>query len=135
MFEEESRASRRRRCHGEVLVYRLAGGQPVRGALADVSSGGVRVAIDRPLPEGEAVRLVFSRGGDPSSRPGRTIVGHVAHAGRRSGSYQIGVAFAWDSALGGSPTIRRDPATPRWLRFFSRKARHRHRAAAASADR
>jgi hypothetical protein len=127
MFEKESRAVRRRRCHGEVLVYRLAGGPPAKGMVADVSPGGVRMTLDRPLVKDEAVQLVFSRGGGPSSRTGRTIVGHVAHASRQSGCYHVGVAFGWDAALGESPTVRRDPATPRWLQFFLPKSKHRRR--------
>ena len=127
MFREESRRSRRRPCHGEVLVYRLEGGPPLRGMLADVSDGGVRVTLGQPLVEDETVRLEFSRPHDPSSRPGRTIIGRVAHARRRSGCYHVGIAFEREAAAGGSPTIRRDAPTPRWLRSFSHEARQRFR--------
>ncbi len=127
MFKEESRRFRRHPCRGEVLVYRLEGGPPLKGMLADAGNGGVRVTLGHPLEEDEAVRLVFSRPHDPSSRPGRTIIGRVAHARRQSGCYHVGIAFAWEAAMADSPRIRPDAPTPRWLRFFSREARHRKR--------
>jgi hypothetical protein len=122
--KKESRLASRRLCHGEVLVYQLAGGAPLKGRLADVGEGGVRVALDRPLEEAALVRLVFPNRRAPSSTPGRMIIGQVAHSRLQSGSYQIGIAFGWLSAMGGSPTIRRDEAAPGWLGSFWRKVRH-----------
>jgi hypothetical protein len=129
MTEEETRLAGRRPCHGEVLVYKLAGGTSLKGTLTDVSSGGVRVTLDRQLDEDEVVRLVFSHRSGSSSGPGRTIIGHVVHTRRESDRFHVGIAFGWDAAVGGSPTIRRDPGMPRWLRFFSRKPTRRNRAA------
>ncbi len=120
---KESRHTSRRSCHGEVLVYGLAGGPPLKGRLADVGAGGVGVALDRPLNPGEAVRLVFASRGGSSSQPGRTIIGRVAHSCRRAGTHYIGIAFGWEAAMRGSATIRRDTPTPGWLRFFSRRRR------------
>jgi hypothetical protein len=129
IFKRESRLASRRSCHGEVLVYELAGGPPLKGRLADVGAGGVGLALDRPLEEDSLVRLVFPSRRAPSSTPGRMIIGQVAHSRRQAGGYHIGVAFGWESAMGRSPTIRRDTATPGWLRFFSRKTKRRHRLA------
>ncbi len=104
----ELRTSGRRRCRGEVLIYKLLGGEPLKGSLADVGSGGIRVSLDGSLTEGEPVRLVFPREGGTPGRAGRTIIGHVAHRAGGRGFRDVGIAFGWQAAVRGSvPEARR----------------------------
>ncbi len=97
----ELRTSGRRRCRGEVLIYKLLGGEPLKGSLADVGSGGIRVSLDGSLTEGEPVRLVFPREGGTPGRAGRTIIGHVAHRAGGRGFRDVGIAFGWQAAVRG----------------------------------
>jgi hypothetical protein len=130
IIKRESRSTGRRRCRGEVLVYKLRGGEPLKGSLADVGSGGIRVNVDGSLDEGEVVRLVFPRRSGEPARSGRTILGHVAHGAVGPGCHDIGIAFGWQAAVRGpAPEVRRPGPLTRWLRFLACKAFGRHHVA------
>ncbi len=89
----------RQRCRGRVVIHSLGGGPSMDGELVDIGGGGVCVTLDRPLPEGEVVRLIFpTRPGEPRGA-GRTMLGAVTHVRTESGRQVVGIAFSWDTGL------------------------------------
>lgn len=89
----------RHKCRGRVAVHRLDGGPSMDGEIVDVAGGGVCVAVDHRLEEGELVRLVFPRRPGETRSAGRTMLGCVSHARRESGRELIGIAFSWDAGI------------------------------------
>ncbi len=69
------------------------------GEIVDVGGGGVCVAVDRRLTEGDVVRLVFPRRPGETRGSGRTMLGCVSHARTESGRQVIGIAFSWDAGI------------------------------------
>ena len=123
MAGERARLFPRRRCRGGILVSRLSGGPSLKGILTDLSGGGARLILDRPLGRGEVVRLVFPRKGNAASQPGRIILGQVVHSQIEPGCHIVRVAFAWDAAVKQSPrAIAPKRGLFSWFRGFWQKS-------------
>lgn len=69
------------------------------GEIVDVEGGGVGVAVDRRLTEGDVVRLVFPRRPGEIRSTGRTMLGCVSHARTELGQQLVGIAFSWDVGI------------------------------------
>lgn len=120
------RTAPRRPCRGTVIVHRLAGGPSFCGTLIDVAGGGIRVALDRRLAEGEAVRLVFRRNTGEPGGSGWTMLGSVVHSSNESGREVAGIAFGWSAAVGTKAVrLDRKPASTSWFRSLLRKVGRR----------
>lgn len=120
----------RHRCRGRVAVHRLDGGSSMDGEIVDVGGGGVCVAVDRRLTEGELVRLVFPRRPGETQGAGRTMLGYVSHARTDSGRQVVGIAFSWDAGIRvKSVRVDRRPVTSagplRWLGWLGLRLRGR----------
>ncbi len=89
----------RQPCRGRVAVHRLDGGPTLAGEIVDVAGGGVCVAVDRRLTEGDVVRLVFPRRPGETRSAGRTILGCVSHSRTESGQQLVGIAFSWETGI------------------------------------
>ncbi len=128
-----ARDTHRRACHGEVMIYKLSGGSPIKALVTNCSPGGVGLKVERSLADGEVVRLLFPRRGADDKRGGRIIIGHVTYSRAHENDRIVGIAFAWDAAVKGiNRGIHKKPAPPRWYHFFAPKAKPRGPALARS---
>jgi hypothetical protein len=123
MDVQDTRHFERRPCKGEVLVYSLGGGPPLKAELRNLGKGGARLLLDAPVPRGQGLRLVFPRKKGQSDRSGRMIVGHVVHSRIEDGRYLIGVAFGWHAAVRETPRPMYRKTAFSWLGLLSRKAK------------
>ncbi len=90
-------------------MNKLNGGPTLKGSLADLGSNGARVILDRPLENGEVIRLSFPREPGEVLYPGRTIIGRVLHSRGGLRRHVVGVAFGWSTAC----TRKRPPSPPK----------------------
>jgi hypothetical protein len=119
---ENTRTFGRRACKGEVLVYNIGGGPPIRAELRDLAKGGACLVVDRPLSRGQGLRLVFPQKGGPERSSGRMIVGHVAHSRSEAGRHVVGVTFGWHAAVKDGPRPIYQKTAFSWFGLFSRNA-------------
>ncbi len=123
MEKEYRRTFERRPCRGEVFIYNLSGGPAVKAHLIDLGKGGASIALDRHLPPGMTVRLVFPRKNGDTNRSGRVIVGHIVHSRAEAGRHVIGVVFGWHAAVKDGPQPLYRKTSQKWFGLFSRKPR------------
>src|SRR5271166_1037431 len=119
MANNNARRFERRRCRGDVLVSKLGGGPRLKGALVDISSGGARVILDRPLHSGEVIRLILPGRPGKVHHSGRIMIGQVLHSGGVPGRHVVGIGFGWYK--GGEKTPRSSGRTSglwSWLSGF-----------------
>jgi PilZ domain len=121
MAVEGRRGFERRPCRGEVFIYNLSGGPAFKADLIDLSRGGASIALDRHLPPGMVVRLVFPRKRGETHRSGRVIVGHIVHSRSEAGRQVIGVVFGWHAAVKDGPQPLFRKTAHKWFGLFSRK--------------
>jgi hypothetical protein len=121
MAVEGRRGFERRPCRGEVFIYNLSGGPAFKADLIDLGRGGASIALDRHLPPGMVVRLVFPRKGSETNRSGRVIVGHIVHSRSEAGRHVIGVVFGWHAAVKDGPQPLFRKTARNWFGLFSRK--------------
>jgi hypothetical protein len=120
---QNNRLFERRSCKGEVLVYNLGGGPPIKAELRSLGKGGARLLLDRPLSRGQGLRLVFPRKSGQTHQTGRMIVGHVVHSRVEDGRHVVGVAFGWHAAVKDTPRPMYHKTTFSWIGLFSRKSK------------
>jgi len=130
MDGEGARRMHRRVCTGEVLIYKISGGPPIKGMITDCAPGGIGLRTDRLLTPGDIVRLLFPRRGPGETQCGRLIIGRVTHSHGEGDSRRVGIAFAWDAAVTGvKRVVHQKPARGRWFQLFSARPKFSREAA------
>jgi len=107
----------------QVLVYKLNGSEPMTGELTELRKTGLRLALARPLDNGEVVRLILPPSANRPSPSGRTIIGHVVTSSSAAAGHLVGIDFGWETGVGhGTRAAAHQAKRPWWRRIFSRGA-------------